>query len=150
MDAFTVRAGTVDEALRVEAGIPEFGGARSPEQYAQRLAGTPHLVLVAESGGELVGYKVGYEERPEIFYSWLGGVVPAWRRRGVAAALRVAQEQWARDRGYRSVEVKTMNRFPAMLHLLVAAGYRVVGVEGRDEAAKIRFARPLADRIGEG
>jgi len=97
--AVTIREASVDEALGVEARIPEFGGAYPAQTYAVKLAGRPHLILVAEVGGEAVGYKVGFALDDTLFYSWLGGVVPGHRRLGVAGALRLYQERWARERG---------------------------------------------------
>lgn len=137
---FLVRLGTIDEALAVEARIPEFATITPRERYEQRLSGTPHLILVAESNEGLIGFKVGYELEPDVFYSWLGGVVPASRRGGVATQLRATQETWARDHGYTQLEVKSMNRYPAMLIMLISAGYEIVDVQGPRENGKIRFS----------
>jgi len=139
------REGTIAEALRVEALIPEFHGASPHERYEKRLAGRQGLVLVAAVDGRLVGYKVGYEEEQHVFYSWLGGVVPGFRSTGVASALRERQEHWARAHGYTRLRVKSRNRFPQMLRLLIAAGYSIVGTEGNGEELKIHFELSLDD-----
>lgn len=138
-----VREATILEALAVEAEIPEFKGVYSEERYEQRLAGRPSLLLVADVGGQAVGYKVGYEERPRLFYSWLGGVVPEFRGGGVASALRERQEAWAREHGYERLRVKSKNQFPKMLRLLIGAGYSIVGTEGSGDELKIVFETVL-------
>lgn len=138
-----MREATIAEALAVEAAIPEFHGAYSEQRYEARLAGRPNLLLAADVGGRVVGYKVGYEERPRIFYSWLGGVVPEFRSSGVASALREHQEAWARANGYDVLRVKSKNQFPHMLRLLIGAGYSIVGTEGTGDQLKIVFETAL-------
>lgn len=147
MSTASVREGTIAEALRVEALIQEFHGASPRERYEERLAGRPALILVAEVDGRLVGYKVGYEVGERVFYSWLGGVVPGFRSAGVASALRERQEHWARGRGYTRLRVKSRNRFPQMLRLLIAAGYSIVGTEGSGDELKIHFELSLDDEV---
>jgi GNAT superfamily N-acetyltransferase len=143
VETWTIREGSIDEARIVEAAIPEFGSPHPRDTYEQRLHGRPSLILIAEQAGDLVGYKVGYETAPGVFYSWLGGVDARWRRQGIATALRDRQEQWVPDRGYRSVEVKSANRFPAMLTMLISSGYQIVAVDGVGEASKSRFRLSL-------
>lgn len=139
----SVREGSVSEALAVEAAIPEFGAPHSEERYTQRLTDRRSLILVAELDDRLVGYKVGYQQTPTVFYSWLGGVIPKERGAGIATALRERQEQWARAAGYRHLRVKSKNRFPSMLRLLIGAGYQIIGTEGDGEDLKIVFELTL-------
>ena len=109
------------------------------------MAGKEILLLGAFCEGEPAGYKVGYAISPTEFYSWLGGVLPVYRRQGVATRLRLEQEQWATESGYTSILVKSSNRFPAMLQLLLASGYQIVGYEDRDDplSSKISFRKQL-------
>lgn len=144
--AVVIREGTIDEAMAVDRQIPEFhmvGDAYDRATYEDRLRDRPKLILVAEVRGDFAGFKVGYEEDPQTFYSWLGGVVPEFRRTGVANALRERQEAWARSSGYERIRVKSMKRFPQMLRLLVSAGYGIVTTEGEGERSKIVFELPL-------
>ena len=69
--------------------------------------------------------------------------MPGFRGLGVASALRQQQERWAPARGYTQLRVKSRNRFPQMLRLLIAAGYAIVGTEGRGDDLKIHFERSL-------
>ena len=127
-----VRVGNLDEALQVLQGVNELGQGRMQAAYAQRLAGRHHLVLVAEQGGDLVGFKVGYALDRRRFYSWIGGIHPAHRRQGIAQALLETQQRWAAAQGYDSIEVKTSRAFPQMVALLERNAYQPQGeVEGK-------------------
>ncbi len=45
-----------------------------------------------------------------------------------------------------TVSVKSMNRYPGMLMLLISGGYQIVGLEGGDPASlKICFSKSLPD-----
>ena len=139
-----IREATLAEAIAVEAQIPEFSGSKLAQQAA-RLDGVESLILLAFWAGEAAGYKVGYAVGNQEFYSWLGGVLPPNRRRGLADRLRRTQEAWAAAHGYKTVLVKSSNRFPAMLQLLLAAGYQIIGYEDRGDplTSKIAFRRQL-------
>ncbi|MEB2776996.1 GNAT family N-acetyltransferase [Algoriphagus sp. D3-2-R+10] len=106
-----VRQASLEELLSVHECIPEFGGKEELDFYSKRLENRVHLPLVAEIQDELAGFKVGYvSDNPNIFYSWMGGVVPKFRREGVATALAVYQESWARNNGFEKIFFKTRNR----------------------------------------
>ncbi|MGF1906951.1 hypothetical protein [Aliivibrio salmonicida] len=79
------------------------------------------------------------------FYSWLGGVIPHYRKVGIATQLRCTQESWAKARGYHKVSVKSMNRYPAMLQLLISSGYHISGYEdeGSTQNSKIKFEKSI-------
>jgi len=77
--ALAIGPGEVDEAVALFRQIPEFVDPYPAGIYHSRLAGKLHRVLVAQAGGQPVGFKVGYE-RSGFFYSWMGGVLPDWRR----------------------------------------------------------------------
>ena len=119
---------TLDEIASACAAVPELTPT-SVESLQARLTGRPHLAQVAKIDGAVAGFKVGYAETPERFYSWIGGVLPAFRRRGLAQRLLEAQHAWCRERGFREVTVKTYNRYRGMLQLLVTAGYDVFAVQ---------------------
>ena len=144
MMAYQYRAGTIDEILVVHRAIPEFDRPITESVLMERL-GQTSLVLVATRGERIVGYKAGYAKDDQTFYSWLGGVLPEHRGQGVADTLRERQEQWARSRGYRQLRVKSMNRFPAMLQMLISRGYQICGYEeaGGSDRSKIVFSKTL-------
>lgn len=143
---FTCReAGLTEDLSPVIAEIPEFHHI-TPQEIRKRTSGGG-LLLVAEAEGRIIGFKLGYEQSPGVFYSWLGGVSPAWRGRGIARELLGLQEAWVKQRGYARIRVKSMNHFPAMLHLLISSGYHIYGVEPGttpEEGPKILFEKRLA------
>lgn len=124
-----IEIGSLDDVLQVDAGIPEFDGRTTRALLEERLAGKSTLILIARAEGRAVAYKLGYAISEREFYSWLGGVLPEYRRKGIASELRQVQEAWAREQGYHCVKVKSMNRHPAMLQLLIVSGYHIVGYE---------------------
>lgn len=86
---FQLREASLAELLWVHEQIPEFPGKASLDFYTERLKHRLHLALVAEKSGELLGFKVGYEsDTPDTFYSWMGGVRPEFRGKGIATAGR--------------------------------------------------------------
>jgi len=73
--------------LQVQQLVPELQGGRPEADVRARLAAVPWLLLLADEDGQIVGFKVGYQWDANTFYTWLGGVHPAYRRRGIAQAL---------------------------------------------------------------
>ncbi len=118
--------------------IPEFEQSVAIDEIVRRTNGVPHLFLTAFVDGQPAGFKLGYEREGD-FYSWLGGVLPAYRRRGVAASLADYQESWAKKAGYRRIWMKTRNSFPNMLIMAVKRGFQVVGFDTRDRISDHRI-----------
>lgn len=138
--------GTIDEVLLVNSQVPEFENHGTLiNKIASRLCNTKGLILIARINGELAGYKIGYEISNQTFYSWLGGVVPKYRRQGIATKLREHQESWALESRYSEITVKSMNRFPSMLQLLISSNYEIHGYEKRGTKGdgKILFFKKL-------
>jgi ribosomal protein S18 acetylase RimI-like enzyme len=133
-----IRSCTVEEAVACSRQIPELHDPYPAAEYEQRLSGVPHLLLLAESDGNMAGFKAGYE-RDGAFYSWMGGVRPAYRRQGVAQALAREQERWAKAHGYRHIRFKTRNYLKPMLIFALNNGFYITAVEKR--------AAPLSNRI---
>ena len=122
-----LREASLTELFWLHERITEFLGKASLSFYEERLRHRLSLALVAHWDGELAGFKVGYQsELPEQFYSWMGGVRPEFRRKGIATALAAEQERWAKEAGFRAVFFKTRNRFPGMIQFGIARGYKVV------------------------
>lgn len=128
----TIRKGSILEATTVTHQIPEFGKTYMTAEYVKRLEDTLHLILIAEIEGKIVGFKVGYDrEHDGSFYSWMGGVLPAHRRKGVASLLTARFEQWALLKGYKSVRFKTRNEFKGMLVFSLNRGFKIVDFDAR-------------------
>ncbi len=142
---FTFGQGSIDDVIAVGRQIPEFTQPQPKGKIESRLSGKDFLILQAKSNNELAGYKIGYAISNTEFYSWIGGVIPKFRGLGLATELRQKQEAWALEKGYATLRVKSMNRFPAMLHLLIKSGYQICGYEdkGSVETGKICFVKDL-------
>jgi GNAT superfamily N-acetyltransferase len=102
------------------------------EYFERRLRGRRNVsVLVATTDGQLSGYKLGYEETQDVFFSFSGGVAPPFRRKGLARALMQEQHRIARELGYSVVFTRTKNKYREMLLLNIQAGFNITGVQNR-------------------
>lgn len=116
------------DAFPLSLRIPEFERPYPEKEYHRRLTGVNHLILVAYLDGKPAGFKIGYERDADgSFYSWMGGVPPVFRGRDIARRLARYQETWARERGYRSIRLKTRNKHKAMLCFALGDGFRITG-----------------------
>lgn len=84
------------------------------------------LVILAIDNEEVAGFKLGYEHPDGVFYSWLGGVHPAYQRRGIAAACMQLQHDWCRAQGYTRVRTYGRNEKRAMLLVNIKAGFDII------------------------
>ena len=130
--------------LRVNNQLPEFVKPRSLSELQSRV-GNQFLALVYEMDECPVAFKLGYALDNRVFYSWIGGVLPANRGKGLAQQLLTYQEDWCRHHGYKSIQVKSTNRFRAMLSMLIKNGYNIVSCEGElyQDNHKILFHKDL-------
>jgi len=122
-----------------------MGWRRTPEQVADVLLERRlWLAQFAVVGARVVGFKLGYGRRPERFYSWLGGVHPDFRRRGIARRFMVEQHDWCAARGVEVIETATTNGFRGMLLLNLHSGFDVVGTRTTDGQLSILMSKRLA------
>jgi predicted GNAT superfamily acetyltransferase len=82
------------------------------------------LILFYYEDEKIVGFKVGYERDPGVFYSWMGGVHPNYRGKGIASILMKHQHDWAREAGFEKVHTRTDSRFPEMIKLNKKFGFK--------------------------
>ena len=126
----SVREGSPDELVTLSAKIPELVDPYGVEEYNLRLKNIPSLILVASKGSHLVGFKVGYQREADgSFYSWMGGVLPSYRRLGVADKLADAQDDWAKQKGYTSIKMKTQFRLKAMQKFAMKRAFEILTIE---------------------
>jgi GNAT superfamily N-acetyltransferase len=115
MTELTIRPVRLDDAERVAELSGTLGYPVSDETMRERLARflalDAHTILVAETGGEVVGWTHGAEQellemgsRCEIL-----GLVVAEGQRGLGVGRRLVEaiEQWARDRGLEQIFVRS-------------------------------------------
>jgi ribosomal protein S18 acetylase RimI-like enzyme len=136
----TIRQGSIGEVVALSRQVPELTDPYGEAVYREKLAGKPHLILVACEGLFPVGFKVGYQREADgSFYSWMGGVLPDFRRRHAARLLAEAQEKWAAAQGYRRITCKTRNRHKAMLLFALKSGFRITAVEPQPDPDENRI-----------
>lgn len=129
---------SLEEVVAISKEITEFQDPHGLEEYQKRLDGVPHLVLIAYVNNEAAGFKVGYE-RTGYFYSWMGAILPQFRRLGLAKKLAEAQETWAKNQGYPHVTFKTRNRLKPMLLFAIGRGFNIIDVQPREEIEEYRI-----------
>ena len=106
-----------------------FRPARDVESLRRRYLGRHNVLqMVARLGDRPVGFSLGFELKPDVFFSWFYGVLPEFRRQGVASQLMEAVHSWARLNEYESIRLECHNQHRPMLHLGIAVGYDIVGI----------------------
>jgi len=82
--------------------------------------------LVALAGDEVIGYaKFSLTEaQPKTAHHDLTAVKRAWRRRGIAGALKAAQIRWAKEHGYEELRTRNEERNEPIRRLNARLGYR--------------------------
>ncbi|NHZ85754.1 MAG: GNAT family N-acetyltransferase, partial [Planctomycetia bacterium] len=124
-----IKEGYLEDAIIVSQQIPEFDNTYSKGEYKNRLKGVKHLILTAYLNKRPVGFKIGYATPTKRnFYSWMGGVLPEYRRLGIAAKLFEFQEQWIITTGFQRILIKTRNKHNAMIKLLLKQGFHQIGI----------------------
>lgn len=84
------------------------------------------LMLLASLGDEPVGFKIGYKESRDTFYSAKGGVLEAYRRQGISRRMLYAMADRVRRKGYRVLAYDTFpNMHPGMTVMGLEEGFRV-------------------------
>ena len=81
--------------------------------------------FLAKDGGRLVAQSTltGSEADPDVLYQDLTAVVPEYRRRGIALALKLQTVAFARERGKREIRTWNNTRNQAMLRINEAMGF---------------------------
>ena len=121
-----IQSGSFQECVDLSSQIPEFDSPYVLDEYEKRCAGS-HLLLNAFVDEKPVGFKVGYDRfKDGSFYSWMGGVLPKYRRQKVADALADKQENWTKERGYTSIRLKTRKKHQAMLEFCIQRGFIII------------------------
>jgi ribosomal protein S18 acetylase RimI-like enzyme len=113
--------------------------------YTWRLKNMPHVsIFYAEHESLLVGFKAGYAIAENKYYSWLGGVHPDFRNKGMANHLTTMQHQWLVLNGYSSVETSCRQGNSAMARINLRNGFSVVGTKLEPHALQVLWSKPLA------
>jgi GNAT superfamily N-acetyltransferase len=106
-----------------------FRPMRAEESFQRRYLGRYNVLqMVARIEDQPVGFFLGFELKPGVFFAWFYGVVPECRRQGIASQLMEAVHEWARTNEYESIRFECHNQHRPMLHLAIALGYDIVGI----------------------
>jgi ribosomal protein S18 acetylase RimI-like enzyme len=89
------------------------------------LKAPPDAYFVASAGDQLVGCSAVHPSAEDVLRILITGVLPEYRRRGIARLLKLRVHGWARAHGYREIHTSTSNA--AAVDLNTALGYAIVG-----------------------
>ena len=135
-----IREGTIAEVIALSREVPEFFQPYSENTYEERLSQVQNLILIATIDDKPVGFKIGYQRySDDVFYSWMGGVLDSYRRKGIATKLADQQEEWARTHGFFKVAFKTRNSFSKMIHFGINRGFMIVDLIKKGEVKDYRI-----------
>lgn len=136
---FQISEATIEDIIQISRKIPEFHNPYDQQEYQTRLSHVPFLALKAVCNNRDVGFKLGYELNKDYFYSWFGGILPAYRQAGIAQALATEQEKWAKENGYKFIRLKTRNMFKPMLIFALKNGFNILEIEKREDIREHRI-----------
>jgi GNAT superfamily N-acetyltransferase len=106
-----------------------FRPPRDVESIRRRFRGRYNVLqLIARIGDRPVGFFLGFELKPNVYFAWFYGVLPEFRRQGIASQLMEAVHSWAQQNEYESIRFECHNQHRPMLHLAIALGYDIVGI----------------------
>ncbi len=104
------------------------------------------LIFLAVVDEGPVGFKLGYELNADKFYSAKGGVLPEYRRQGIAQALLHEMLSAVQARGYTRFLYDTFpNKHPGMTVMGLKEGFEVVkaGYSPQYQDYRLRFELEL-------
>jgi GNAT superfamily N-acetyltransferase len=128
-DAIIEMVGPEDLPVIVQLYNQIFRPPRDVESFRRRYRGRYNILqLVARLQDRPVGFFLGFELKPTVFFAWFYGVLPECRRNGIASQLIEAVHSWAKQNDYESIRFECHNQHRPMLHLAIALEYDIVGI----------------------
>ena len=136
-----VKEVSIEEAVKVNRNVIEFDGKdTTKEDFEKRYVGKDNLIIVAYYKNIPIGYIIGYDrDNDGSFYCWMAGVDNNYRRLGALTTLMNYQMNWAKNKGYNKLKIRTRNNRREMLSFLVKNGFNFVSVEQRDDITENRI-----------
>ncbi len=120
--------------------LPEFTHKTTEHEIRERIKGKDYDLIIIHDEGKPAGFLVAYNLDEKVYYNWIMGVLPEFRRKGFGRQLLEQFELTAREKGYATVQVKTMKKFKEMQHLLTNLKYEKIGL---DDKCKIILRKNL-------
>jgi GNAT superfamily N-acetyltransferase len=106
-----------------------FQPARDTAFFRRRFLGRYNpLIMVAVVEQRPAGFFLGFELKPGVYFAWLYGVLPDYRRTGIGSQLMDAVHAWAQHHEYHNIRLECHNQHRPMLHMCIAAKYDIVGI----------------------
>src|SRR5436309_3663466 len=128
-DAMIDIVGQDDLPTIVELYNQMFRPEREADSFRRRYRGRYNVLqLLARLNDRPVGFFLGFELKPGVFFAWFYGVLPEFRRQGIASQLMEAVHEWAKQNDYESIRFECHNQHRPMLHLAIAKEYDIVGM----------------------
>ncbi|MCS6852557.1 MAG: GNAT family N-acetyltransferase [Gemmataceae bacterium] len=128
-DAVVEIVGPEDLPVIVQLYNQIFRPPRNEESFLRRYRGRYNVLqMIARIQDRPVGFFLGFELKPTVFFAWFYGVLPEYRRQGIASQLMDAVHSWARQNDYESIRFECHNQHRPMLHLAIALEYDIVGI----------------------
>jgi len=69
----------------------------------------------------------------------LGGVIPEFRKNKIAAELTSFQQRWVKEKGIKTIKMKTRNKHKAMLQFALSDGFYITGLDEQDNKRESRI-----------
>lgn len=128
-DAMIVEVTAEELPLIVELYNQVYRPSRPLAEFERRYLGRHNVLqLVARIDDRPVGFFLGFELKPDTFFTWFYGVIPDFRRSGIGSQLIDAAESWAAEHGYEYIRLECHNQHRPMLHLAIQLKYDIVGI----------------------
>lgn len=106
-----------------------FKPAKDLESFMQRYRGRYNILqMIARVQEKPVGFFLGFELKPSTYFAWFYGILPDFRRNGIATQLMEAVHEWARQHHYQTIRGECHNNHRPLLHLSLMLGYDIVGL----------------------
>ena len=125
----------IKEAIKVHKNIKEFNETKPEKEYFEnRYRDREKLIIVAYYNNVPAGYIIGYDKFQDgkNFYCWMAGVDSKFRKLGILTKMMQYQENWAKQKKYNIIKIKTRNNRREMLSFLVKHNFNFLSVEKRD------------------
>ena len=128
-DAKIVAVGPGEIGLISELYNRVFSPRKDEDFFRRRFQGRHNVsMLVALLDDNPVGFNIGFELMPSTYFSWICGVIPEFRRLGVATQLMHAQQALGVEHNYGYIRFECQNQHRPMLHAAITEGYDLVGI----------------------
>jgi len=124
-----IPVGMSEVELLAELYNEVFSPGQDAAFFTRRFRGRHNVsILLAMLEDRHVGFVVGFELTPTTYFSWLCGVLPDFRRQGIATQLMQGESAWAKDNEYQILRFECQNQHRPMLHAAITEGFDLIGV----------------------